>query len=354
MNTSILPFPELLTPPIKRAAYSDRTGWLMALLSKFAYIPFESPSGVLQNAEATQLQDQLAHLHFKLIKTFSIHIPWGADTQAFLAKIDQEGRAPFLVLSFRGTEGRKIEDIKTDLNAKAMILGGLGGPAGNQIVPIARSREANLPLVKVHPGFWQAFEAVRPEIEATLSHAKLKDLPLYITGHSLGGAIAIVATHVLASDRTAACYTFGAPRVGNLAFGQCIKVPIYRFINANDIVPRLLPGMAFDVVVSLLGILRFLPFAHRVVRFLDGYRDYRHFGDLRYLSAADELPIIKGKPSFKGLSLYANPPQFQRWCWALSRLLKRGPTAMFYDHKIDQYINKLACWAHARMGSRGN
>ncbi|WP_417789243.1 lipase family protein [Terasakiella pusilla] len=357
MNTSILPFPQLLTPPIKRAAYSDRTGWLMALLSKLAYIPFENPSRDLKERDLCDLQTQLAQLHFQLIKTFSIHVPWGTDTQAFLAKIDQEGREPFIVLSFRGTEGRKIEDLKTDLNAKAMVLGRLGGPGHNRVIPIgqwnASADEQTWPLVKVHPGFWQAFEAVRPDIETTLSQSALKDLPLYITGHSLGGAIAIVATYVLASDRIAACYTFGAPRVGNMEFGQSIKVPIYRFINANDIVPHLLPGMALDVVARMFGLFRFVPIAGRVIRLLNSYREYRHFGDLRYFSGAVELPREDGRPSYKGLSLYANPPQLQRWCWSLRRLLRRGPTAMFYDHKIDQYINKLACWAYARMEVKG-
>lgn len=358
MNASLLPFPQLLIPPIKRAAYSDRTGWLMALLSKLAYIPFEKTYDGAQGGALSLLQDQLAQLHFRLIKTFCVHVPGGTDTQAFLAKIEQKGREPFLVLAFRGTEGRKIEDIKTDLNAKARVLGHLEGAGAPRCIPLgkmpANRAQKDRSVVKVHPGFWQAFDTVRPDIEASLSTPDLADLPLYITGHSLGGAIAVVATYVLASDRVAACYTFGAPRVGNAAFGQCIKVPIYRFINANDIVPRLLPGMALDVMANMLGVFRFVPLVGRGVRLLDQYRAYRHFGDLRYFSGAIEYPLVEGKPSYKGLSLYANPPQVQRWVWGLHRLVRCGPMALFYDHKIDQYINKLACWAHARSATEGN
>ena len=35
--------PDLLTPPLKRAAYSDRMSLMMAELSMLAYIPFEMP-----------------------------------------------------------------------------------------------------------------------------------------------------------------------------------------------------------------------------------------------------------------------------------------------------------------------
>ncbi len=34
-------YKELLEPPVKRAAYSDRTAWLMAEMSRLAYMKFE-------------------------------------------------------------------------------------------------------------------------------------------------------------------------------------------------------------------------------------------------------------------------------------------------------------------------
>ena len=56
-------YEELLSPPIKRAAYSDRTAWLMAKMSKLAYLPFENDDAELKAA--------LSEANFELIKWFS-------------------------------------------------------------------------------------------------------------------------------------------------------------------------------------------------------------------------------------------------------------------------------------------
>jgi hypothetical protein len=40
----------LLNPPIARAAYSDRTAWIMAELSRIAYIRFEGNENRLEQA----------------------------------------------------------------------------------------------------------------------------------------------------------------------------------------------------------------------------------------------------------------------------------------------------------------
>ena len=57
------------------------------------------------------------------------------------------------------------------------------------------------------------------------------DLGLYVTGHSLGGALAQRATAALDRDTLAACYTFGSPRVATLAFDRLDKAPHYRVVN---------------------------------------------------------------------------------------------------------------------------
>jgi triacylglycerol lipase len=75
----------------------------------------------------------------------------------------------------------------------------------------------------------------------------VRDLPLYFTGHSLGAALAILATAkmIQMSLPVAAAYTFGQPRVGDGVFSRKFdadfKASTFRFVNSLDIVPRVPP-----------------------------------------------------------------------------------------------------------------
>lgn len=110
--------------------------------------------------------------------------------------------------------------------------------------------------IRVHRGFWSAYNFGGEDIEFDLNHlAELQEKPLYITGHSLGGALAQIATAYSTRDSIAACYTFGAPRVGNKKFDIVVKPPHYRVTNNNDFVPGIpftLWGIAIAVIRAIL------------------------------------------------------------------------------------------------------
>ena len=83
---------------------------------------------------------------------------------------------------------------------------------------------------------------------------------MYITDHSLGAALATVATPELENNplfkkRIAACYTFGSPRVGNSQYDKSFKAPIYRMVNTTDIV-TVIPLLAIGYID--IGDVRFL------------------------------------------------------------------------------------------------
>ncbi len=75
------------------------------------------------------------------------------------------------------------------------------------------------------------------------------DAKVFITGHSLGGALATLygamlfynAEHEI-TDKLAAIYTFGQPRVGDKEFAKYgethLKDQYFRVVYCNDIVPR--------------------------------------------------------------------------------------------------------------------
>src|SRR5512147_1736412 len=89
----------LLSPPIVRAAYSDRMAWILASMAELAYDRFE-----FHDTARRLLIAKLEGGGFELIKTFNSK---ETDTQGFLVK-SNEGYA---VLAFRGTEISKREDV---------------------------------------------------------------------------------------------------------------------------------------------------------------------------------------------------------------------------------------------------
>eukprot|EP00928_Gymnodinium_smaydae_P053173 TRINITY_DN37223_c0_g1_i1.p1 TRINITY_DN37223_c0_g1~~TRINITY_DN37223_c0_g1_i1.p1 ORF type:complete len:331 (+),score=26.83 TRINITY_DN37223_c0_g1_i1:87-1079(+) len=82
------------------------------------------------------------------------------------------------------------------------------------------------PRCIVHDGFWRSWLAVKDELVKTLADMGCKpgsSEKLYITGHSLGAAIATVAAADLAIESNfslGGVISFESPRVGNAAFGE--------------------------------------------------------------------------------------------------------------------------------------
>ena len=97
-----------------------------------------------------------------------------------------------------------------------------------------------------HEGFWEATQDIWPLIYRDYQHAyKTIRRPLFITGHSLGGAMAtIAAARMIHEDSPfVSVYTFGQPRAMNretqLKFNAECKDRFYRFCNNMDIVTRI-------------------------------------------------------------------------------------------------------------------
>jgi hypothetical protein len=101
----------------------------------------------------------------------------------------------------------------------------------------------------MHHGFRTAIDTVWAELAAALESVD-RGTPLYFSGHSLGGALAVTA-----AERTwrefdlmaAGVYTFGAPRVGANGFAESYNASglgerTFRMVHGLDIIPTVPPS----------------------------------------------------------------------------------------------------------------
>ena len=89
---------------------------------------------------------------------------------------------------------------------------------------------------KVHSGFLKSYLSVRGRILDQLNEL---NSPLFMTGHSLGAALAtlVCADLELQGIEYDSCYTFGSPRVGDADFLKTISSSrVFRVVNNCDIV----------------------------------------------------------------------------------------------------------------------
>jgi hypothetical protein len=112
----------------------------------------------------------------------------------------------------------------------------------------------------VHQGFKDAADAIWTDVEAAIDRGMNGGHVLFIAGHSLGAAIALVIADRAQQDKKlqhGEIYIFGSPRVGrdefvsryNASFGSTT----YRFVHGRDIVPTVpLPELGFHHVGRLL------------------------------------------------------------------------------------------------------
>ena len=238
--------------------FSYRTAEHFAELSNLAY------------QEEKQFKKTASAMGYKNIKYFNVD---GAQAYG-MAKDD------YIVLAFRGTEPTQFNDIKADLNALHV--------------------RNELGKGRVHKGFKREVDDIWEQIEDWL--AKRNWRQAYTCGHSLGGAMSTIACSRLPEGTI--CYNYGSPRVGTPGWVKEFnsKFKLHRFVNNNDIVPR-------------------VPFA---------FMWYKHAGELHYINTYGKIRNASAwqriKDRFRGYRA-----AFRKRQWFDS----------IYDHGMPNYVERI-------------
>ncbi len=170
------------------------------------------------------------------------------------------------------------------------------------------------PFGEVHAGFHGALMDVWPDMRRAIRNVRNADSvrrPLWLTGHSLGGALATLAASRLVDDDEPffGVYTYGAPRCGDKEFARVYRIEAgsrtYRFQNNNDVVSR--------VPARVMG--------------------YRHVGKLVYITEEGQLVTDIGR-WYRFLDQVAG---------VVDDVGSRGLDSI-KDHRAKKYVKAIVRW----------
>ena len=186
-----------------------------------------------------------------------------------------------VIIAFRGTESDEFVDWLTDLKITKEKFHGQ----------------------RCHSGFVNAYKDIRLALTRELRNVP-KSVPVYITGHSLGAALATICAFDFykMGRRVDGVYTYGSPRVGDRHFRKEYRKHLnnltYRHVNHVDMVCK---------VPTLLR--------------------WRHVGQLHYFDRAGRR--AKG------------PSYWEQFVETLKTLSKFKFLELFRDHSIDDYMELI-------------
>ncbi|MFC3997351.1 lipase family protein [Nocardiopsis sediminis] len=206
------------------------TGYRIAHARNLAY------AAKLAYGEPGQVEETAREWGFDRVRSFEVPFtqPFPLeDTQAYTMASDS-----MVVTSFRGTETKEIRDFLSDTNAALVPNPGATG--------------------RVHWGFSAALDAVYPDILAAVQEFRTNGQSLWFTGHSLGGALAMLAaarSHFCDGMLADGVYTFGQPRTCDTAlasaYDDAFTGRTYRFVNNSDVVAQVPPEPLYRHVAEM-------------------------------------------------------------------------------------------------------
>ncbi|XP_068641278.1 triacylglycerol lipase OBL1-like [Aristolochia californica] len=227
-------------------------------------------------------------------------------TQAFMF-CDKLVEPGLIVVAFRGTEPFDANAWCTDIDFSWYELPGIGKVHGGFMKALGLQKQVGWPkeIQQRSPPRTFAYYAIKEKLKEILG--RHKQAQFVLTGHSLGGALAILFPTILAIHgdewmlrRMAGVYTFGQPRVGDEKFGEFVmqhcfnrNQAYYRFVYCNDIVPR-------------------LPYDDKALLF-------KHFGTCLYYNSHYDGQIVIEEPNKNYFAPWSMLPRHINAVWELIR-----------------------------------
>ncbi|XP_058186664.1 triacylglycerol lipase OBL1-like [Rhododendron vialii] len=230
-----------------------------------------------------------------------------ATTQAFMFR-DKNASSDLIIVAFRGTEAFDADAWCTDFDISWYELPGKGKVHGGFMKALGMKKNQGWPKEIEQDNHNQppgAYYAIREKLRDLLQTND--EARFILTGHSLGGALAILFAAVLAMHeevgllgRLEGVYTFGQPRVGDEKFGEFMTtqlekytIPYNWFVYSNDMVPR-------------------LPYDDSTLMF-------KHFGTCLYFNSFYQGKIVTEEPNKNYFSPLAIIPKAINGIWELMR-----------------------------------
>jgi hypothetical protein len=190
----------------------------------------------LDNALVMMWMAQLAYETAHEEKVGKILDSWGMKKRAFKSNdpitglpahsacVVVAGGLGATIVAFAGSDPLKFEDWITDFTPK-------------------------ISMANLHTGFEQAVASIWPDIKDAIEKRPADERALFFTGHSLGGALALIAAARAVRDldqsSATAVYTFGGPRVGDAAFFADYMLKLgngtHRLVHGGDLVATVPP-----------------------------------------------------------------------------------------------------------------
>jgi triacylglycerol lipase len=214
----------------------------------------------------------------KYPKTIRISSPGAKGVLYFL---EQDDKAKTQIITVRGTADQK--NFQEDLN-----------------ITVRTDRKTDIP---VHAGFDRVTRAIYSDVKPHLK----RNYRTYVTGHSLGGAVAaLIALYAIEDGfMVERVVTFGQPKFTTAAGVQRLRLPLMRVVDENDVVPMLPPDTATD----------------------PEFGPYEHLGP--------EVIVLGGQ-------YYVYLPAHNANRIDVGELWRSIGIADLPDHKIAHYVNRIA------------